>query len=65
MHVKLSERERQVVELIHENLTYSEIAIKLEIGYETVRTYVNRLKDKTGKRSRGDLAKWFSRKYKA
>ena len=44
----LSRREQQVLSALCEGLRVKEIAVKLEIGDETVRSHVKRLKAKTG-----------------
>ena len=48
----LAEREREVLDLLSQGLMYKEIADKLGIGFETVRTYVRRIYEKLQVRSR-------------
>lgn len=48
----LAEREREVLDLLAQGLMYKEIADKLGIGFETVRTYVRRIYEKLQVRSR-------------
>ena len=48
----LSERERQVIELLATGLLYKEIAEKLELTFETVRSYVKRIYEKLHAHSR-------------
>ncbi|HEU5070987.1 MAG TPA: response regulator transcription factor [Verrucomicrobiae bacterium] len=48
----LAEREREVLELLAQGFMYKEIADKLGIGFETVRTYVRRIYEKLQVRSR-------------
>ncbi len=53
----ISERERQVLELLMQGLSHREIADKLGVGTATVKTYIDRLCEKLqvscGARSRG------------
>jgi DNA-binding NarL/FixJ family response regulator len=48
----LAEREREVLDLLAQGLMYKEIADKLGISFETVRTYVRRIYEKLQVRSR-------------
>ena len=48
----LADREREVLDLLAQGLMYKEIADKLGIGFETVRTYVRRIYEKLQVRSR-------------
>ena len=48
----LAVREREVLDLLAQGLMYKEIADKLGIGFETVRTYVRRIYEKLQVRSR-------------
>ncbi|MSU57934.1 MAG: response regulator transcription factor [Pedosphaera sp.] len=48
----LSEREREVLELLSQGLMYKEIAEKLGISFETVRTYIRRVYEKLHVRTR-------------
>jgi DNA-binding NarL/FixJ family response regulator len=49
---ELSEREREVLDLLSQGLMYKEIAEKLGIGFETVRTYIRRIYEKLQVRTR-------------
>lgn len=49
---ELSEREREVLDLLSQGLMYKEIAGKLGIGFETVRTYIRRIYEKLHVRTR-------------
>lgn len=49
---ELSEREREVLDLLSQGLMYKEIAEKLGIGFETVRTYIRRIYEKLHVRTR-------------
>ncbi len=49
---ELSEREQQVLDLLVQGLIYKEIADKLNIGYETVHTYIRRIYEKLQVRTR-------------
>lgn len=48
----LSEREREVLDLLSQGLMYKEIAEKLGISFETVRTYIRRIYEKLQVRTR-------------
>ena len=56
--IALSLREHQVVLAIGQGATDAEIGQQLNIKYETVRSYVKRLRDKIGLRSKAQLAVW-------
>lgn len=55
---ELSRREAEVAICVGEGSTDPEIGIRLSLGYETVRGYVKRLRDKTGLRRKSQLAVW-------
>ena len=58
----LSEREQQVLDLLAQGLIYKEIAEKLNIGYETVHTYIRRIYEKLQVRTRTEaVAKFLQR----
>jgi DNA-binding NarL/FixJ family response regulator len=58
----LSEREQQVLDLLAQGLIYKEIAEKLNIGYETVHTYIRRIYEKLQVRTRTEaVAKFLKR----
>jgi DNA-binding NarL/FixJ family response regulator len=58
----LSEREQQVLDLLAQGLIYKEIADKLNIGYETVHTYIRRIYEKLQVRTRTEaIAKFLQR----
>jgi RNA polymerase sigma factor (sigma-70 family) len=48
----LAEREREVLDLLSQGFMYKEIADKLGISFETVRTYIRRIYEKLHVRSR-------------
>jgi DNA-binding NarL/FixJ family response regulator len=50
--IRLTPREREVLRLIAEGLSNSEIAVTLLISQETVRTFVSRILAKLGLRDR-------------
>ena len=50
--IKLAPREKQVLELLSEGLTISEASDKMEISVHTVDTYIRRIYQKMGVRSR-------------
>jgi DNA-binding NarL/FixJ family response regulator len=52
----LTEREAEVLELLQQNLSNAEIAQKLTVGIETVRTHARNIYRKLGVTSRRDLA---------
>lgn len=59
---ELSEREQQVLDLLAQGLIYKEIAEKLNIGYETVHTYIRRIYEKLQVRTRTEaVAKFLQR----
>ena len=59
---QLSEREQQVLDLLAQGLIYKEIAEKLNIGYETVHTYIRRIYEKLQVRTRTEaVAKFLQR----
>ncbi len=55
LEVGLSEREKEVLFLAGEGLTDKEIALRLEIGQKTVRTYWDRMRAKLGAASRTEV----------
>ena len=55
VQVGLSEREREVLFLAGEGLTDKEIALRLDIGQKTVRTYWDRMRAKLGAASRTEV----------
>src|SRR6202035_5868414 len=54
---KLSKRERELLALIAEGLTDNQIAEKLFISVRTVRSHLDRIRDKTGYRRRAELTR--------
>jgi len=59
---ELSEREQQVLDLLSQGLIYKEIADKLNIGYESVHTYIRRIYEKLQVRTRTEaVAKFLQR----
>ena len=59
---ELSEREQQVLDLLAQGLIYKEIAEKLNIGYETVHTYIRRIYEKLQVRTRTEAVAKFLRR---
>jgi len=55
---RLSERERQVLELVARGHTNREVAERLSLSIKTVETYRARLSDKLGLRSRAELVRF-------
>jgi DNA-binding CsgD family transcriptional regulator len=53
----LTRRERDLIALVAEGLTDAEIAQKLFISIRTVRSHLDRIKDKTGARRRAELTR--------
>ncbi|MGL5859436.1 MAG: response regulator [Angustibacter sp.] len=54
----LSEREQQIVQLVARGETDQEIASQLCISVSTVRSHLDRIRDKTGHRRRADLTRY-------
>ncbi|HTR81119.1 MAG TPA: response regulator transcription factor [Bacteroidota bacterium] len=57
-HERLSEREFQVLRMIAEGATVSEIAKSLSLSVKTISTYRTRVLDKTQMRSNAELARY-------
>ena len=55
--VKLSARERELVSLVAQGRTDAQIAAQLYISIRTVRSHLDRIRDKTGCRRRADLTR--------
>ena len=53
----LSARERELVTLVAQGRTDAEIAAQLYISIRTVRSHLDRIRDKTGCRRRADLTR--------
>jgi DNA-binding CsgD family transcriptional regulator len=53
----LSARERELVSLVAQGRTDAEIAAQLYISIRTVRSHLDRIRDKTGCRRRADLTR--------
>ena len=56
-HGKLSARERELVTLVAQGRTDAQIAAQLYISVRTVRSHLDRIRDKTGCRRRADLTR--------
>ena len=54
---KLSARERELVALVAQGCTDAQIAAQLHISIRTVRSHLDRIRDKTGCRRRADLTR--------
>ena len=54
---KLSGRERELVTLVAQGRTDADIAAQLYISIRTVRSHLDRIRDKTGCRRRADLTR--------
>ena len=54
---KLSTRERELVTLVAQGRTDAQIAAQLYISIRTVRSHLDRIRDKTGCRRRADLTR--------
>ncbi len=54
---QLSTRERELVTLVAQGHTDTQIAAQLYISVRTVRTHLDRIRDKTGCRRRADLTR--------
>lgn len=53
----LTDREREVLRLVAEGDTDADIATRLFIAVSTVRSHLDRIRDKTGRRRRADLTR--------
>jgi len=51
---RLTKREREVLRLLCDGLTYKELAARLTVSINTVRTHLKRIYAKLGARSRTD-----------
>jgi len=56
-HTQLSPRERELVTLVAQGRTDTQIASQLYISVRTVRSHLDRIRDKTGCRRRADLTR--------
>ena len=54
---RLSVRERELVTLVAQGRTNAQIAAQLYISISTVRSHLDRIRDKTGCRRRADLTR--------
>ena len=54
----LSERERQVLELVALGFTHKEVADRLAVSVKTIETYRGRVSEKLGLRSRAELVRY-------
>jgi non-specific serine/threonine protein kinase len=54
---RLSARERELVTLVAQGRTDAQIAAQLSISIRTVRSHLDRIRDKTGRRRRADLTR--------
>jgi DNA-binding NarL/FixJ family response regulator len=55
----LSSREREIIDLLASGLLYKEIAVKLDLKFETVRSYVKKIYEKLQAHSRTEaVSKW-------
>jgi DNA-binding CsgD family transcriptional regulator len=54
---RLSPRERELVTLVAQGRTDTQIAAQLYISVRTVRSHLDRIRDKTGCRRRADLTR--------
>jgi DNA-binding CsgD family transcriptional regulator len=53
----LSTRERELVTIVTQGATNAQIAARLYISVHTVRSHLDRIRDKTGCRRRADLTR--------
>ena len=54
---RLSQREQELLALVARGLTDAEIAGRLYISVHTVRSHLERIREKTGSRRRADLTR--------
>lgn len=57
---ELTPRQRQIVELVVQGKKYREIAEQLGLSYESVKTYIVRIREKLGLATKVELAVWGS-----
>jgi two-component system invasion response regulator UvrY len=57
-HERLSDREHEVLRLLTEGLTISDIAVRLSLSVKTVSTYRTRLAEKLGVRTTAELVRY-------
>jgi DNA-binding CsgD family transcriptional regulator len=55
---KLSPREKQVARRVGKSMTVQEIADDLGLSYDTVKKYLDRIRDKLGLRRKTEIAIW-------
>jgi DNA-binding NarL/FixJ family response regulator len=55
--MKITEREREILELVAQGDTDQDIAERLTISVRTVHSHLDRIRDKTGSRRRADLTR--------
>jgi DNA-binding CsgD family transcriptional regulator len=55
---QLTIREKQVIKMICKDMKYKEIAVHLGLGYETIKTYANRIRKKLGLSSKVAVVLW-------
>ena len=55
---KLTDHQRKILSLLVDGKTTQDIADELNIGYETARTHIDRLRTKAGVSNRTALAVW-------
>ncbi|WP_348747008.1 response regulator transcription factor [Tenacibaculum sp. 190524A02b] len=58
---ELSDRERELLPML-EDLSYTEISKETELSVNTIKTYVRRMKEKLGIKTKVGLVKWFYNK---
>lgn len=56
--IELSTREREVLSLVASGERDQDIAVELAISIRTVRSYLDRIRDKTGQRRRSELTRY-------
>lgn len=56
--IELTDHQRLILQLVAEGLTMQEIADRVGIGYETIRTHIDRLRRKVGVDNKTALAVW-------
>jgi DNA-binding CsgD family transcriptional regulator len=62
-HQALSPREYEVIALVAKGHTDNEIATQLFISVRTVRSHLDRIRDKTEARRRADLTRWYMSRF--
>ena len=58
MTVELTDKQITLLQLVASGATMQEMAKELDLGYETIRTHIDRLKKRVGAENKLALAVW-------